>query len=92
MDSNDSIITKRKRCRPRSRETVSGLTGRRIQMMFAVRPEGVASYTRRRRPGSVGPWCWIKPLAANLVSAGYSAPELGWYTPRGVVENARFRS
>ncbi len=59
--------------------------------MLAVRPDGVASYTSRRRPGSAGPWRWIRPLPAKRASAGYSAPELGWYTPRGVVENARFR-
>ena len=81
------------RCRPRSRETVTG-PGSRSQ---SILPSGLMAWPRTQggagRARAVRAAHWpIMPLPANLARAGYSAPELGWYTPRGVVEKARFRS
>ena len=55
----------------------------------------VGSYTRRclADPRSLaGAWTRTRPFASRRRNAGYSAPELGWYTPIGVVAKTRFRS
>lgn len=90
-----SIITKRMRCRPRSRETVDGSIGVRSQVTCAARPTSVGSYTRRRLADSLAPFsaeARTRPFASRRRSAGYNAPELGWYMPIGVAAKIRFRS